>query len=60
MNWLTNKKVTKMLSVDLFLVTVTEVCCLIQENVELFTHKCFHRELTNFDHVRKKAEGEIF
>ena len=48
MNWLTNKKVTKML------VAVTAVYCINPSNVELFVHTWFHREIIIFNLVRKK------
>ena len=53
MNWLTNEKVTKMLSWILFLVAVTAIYCIKPSNVELFVHTWFHRESIIFDLVRQ-------
>ena len=53
MNWLTNKKVTKIL-LWIFLVAVTAIYCINPSNVELFLHTWFHREIIIFDLVRQK------
>ena len=46
MNWLTNKKVTKILcGYILFLVAVIAIYCIKPSNVELFLHTWFHREI---------------
>ena len=57
MNWLTNKKVTKMfLWIYLFLVAVTAIYCINPSNVVLFAHTWFGSEIIIFDLVRQKIE----
>ena len=55
MNWLTNKKVAKILcGFVLFLVAVTAIYCINPSNVELFLRTWFHREIIIFDLVCQK------